>query len=92
MDKPEAVLDAALAGLGIAQVPSSLCAAELERGALRPVLPQRTPPTCFGTFITALTTPERLRVARKRSLLSHLQAGLATACTETDCDRVFCRR
>lgn len=92
VDNPEAVLDAALAGLGIALVPSYLCAAELARGELRPVLPSWTPRTRFGTFITALTTPERLRVARNRTLLTYLQAGLDAPCAQTACDRPFCGR
>jgi DNA-binding transcriptional LysR family regulator len=76
VDNPEAVLDAALAGLGIAQVPTYLCRHELDQGVLRQILPDWTPCTRFGTFITALTTPERLRVARNRSLLAYLQARL----------------
>ena len=76
VDNPEAVVDAALAGLGIAMVPSYLCGEPLAEGRLLPVLEDWTPRTRFGTFITAMTTPDRLRVARNRALVSFLQEGL----------------
>jgi len=76
VDNPEAVLDAAVAGLGIAMVPSYLCSEPLAEGRLVPVLEDWTPRTRFGTFITAMTTPDRLRVARNRALVGFLQEGL----------------
>lgn len=76
VDNPEAVLDAAVAGLGIALVPSYLCAEPLAEGRLLPVLEDWTPRTRFGTFITAMASPDRLRVARNRALVGFLQEGL----------------
>ena len=76
VDNPEAVVDAAVAGLGIAMVPSYLCGEPLAEGRLLPVLEDWTPRTRFGTFITAMTTPDRLRVARNRALVGFLQEGL----------------
>ena len=48
----------------------------LADGRLLPVLEDWTPRTRFGTFITAMTTPDRLRVARNRALVGFLQEGL----------------
>lgn len=76
VDNPEAVVDAALAGMGIALMPSYLCREALQDGRLRPVLPDWVPRTKFGTLITALTTPDRLRVGRNRALLSFLRQDL----------------
>lgn len=76
VDNPEAVVDAALAGLGIGLMPSYLCQDALDDGRLRPVLPDWVPRTKFGTLITALTTPDRLRVGRNRALLGYLRQDL----------------
>jgi DNA-binding transcriptional LysR family regulator len=76
VDNPEAVAEAAMAGLGIALLPTYLCQRELDAGRLLPVLRQWTPRTRFGTEITAVTTPERLRVARNRSFIGFLQQEL----------------
>lgn len=76
VDNPEAVVDAALAGLGIALMPSYLCQDALDDGRLQPVLPEWVPHTKFGTLITALTTPDRLRVGRNRALLGYLRQDL----------------
>lgn len=75
VDNPEAVVDAALAGLGVGLMPGYLCEEALDAGRLRPVLPDWTPLTKFGTRITALTTPERLRVGRNRALLDFLRGA-----------------
>ena len=48
----------------------------LAEGRLLPVLEDWTPRTRFGTFITAMATPDRLRVARNRALVGFLQEGL----------------
>lgn len=76
VDNPEAVVDAALAGLGIALMPSYLCQDALDDGRLRPVLTDWVVRTKFGTLITALTTPDRLRVGRNRALLGYLRQDL----------------
>lgn len=77
VNHPEAVADAALAGLGIALLPDYLCRDALADGRLQRLLPDWTPQTRYGTRITAVATPERLRLARNRALLAYLRAGLA---------------
>ena len=74
---PEAVADAALGGLGIALLPGYLCDDALADGRLVRVLPAWTPQTKFGTSITAVATPERMRIARNRALLAFLRERLA---------------
>ena len=63
-NNPEAVADAALAGLGIALLPRYLCEEEIVHGALVPLLTEWTPRTKFGRGISAVITPERMRVKR----------------------------
>lgn len=75
---PEAVADAALAGLGIALLPLYLCEAALADGRLVRVLPEWTPETKFGTRITALATPERMRFTRNQVLLAFLRQQLGS--------------
>lgn len=76
-NNPEAVAEAALAGLGIAQLPDYLCTEALADGRLQRVLPDWVPVTSFGTRITAVTTPERLRITRNRALLDYLAEALS---------------
>ena len=71
-NNPEAVCDAALGGLGIALLPRYLCDDALTDGRLVRVLPAWTPQTKFGTVITAVATPERMRSARNQALLAFL--------------------
>ncbi len=77
----EAVADAALAGLGVALLPRYVCDDALASGQLVTVLDGWTPLTKFGTHITALATPERMRLARNRALVEFLrgQFGLSLA-------------
>jgi DNA-binding transcriptional LysR family regulator len=70
---PEVVADAALAGLGIAMLPGYLCAEALADGRLVRVLPAWTPITRFGDRILAVTTPERVRIARNKALIEFLR-------------------
>jgi DNA-binding transcriptional LysR family regulator len=72
-NNPEAVAEAALAGLGIAMLPSFLCDNDLATGRLVRVLPAWTPETKFGTRITAVATPERMRFSRDQALLVFLR-------------------
>ena len=72
-NNPEAVAEAALAGLGIAMLPGYLCADELADGCLVRVLPAWAPETKFGCSITAMATPERMRSARNQALLAYLR-------------------
>jgi DNA-binding transcriptional LysR family regulator len=79
VNNPEAVVDAALAGLGIALLPGYLCEDALADGRLLRVLPHCVPLTKFGTRITAFSTPERMRLARIQALLAFLRQQLAPA-------------
>lgn len=78
VNNPEAVVDAALAGLGIALLPGYLCEDALADGRLLRVLPHCVPLTKFGTRITAFSTPERMRLARIQALLGFLRQQLAS--------------
>jgi DNA-binding transcriptional LysR family regulator len=73
-DNPEAVAEAAIAGLGIALLPSYVCDEALRDGRLQRVLAGYVPITKFGTHITAVTTPERLRFARNQALVAFLRS------------------
>ncbi len=79
VDNPEAVAEAALAGLGIALLPDYLCQPGLTDGRLARVLPGWTPQTKFGTLISAVSTAERLRLPRNRVLLAFLRQQFGTA-------------
>ena len=72
-NNPEAVAHAALAGLGIAMLPLYLCADALADGRLVMVLPAWTPETKFGTGITAVAAPDRMRLTRNQVLLAFLR-------------------
>ena len=76
VDNPEVVAEAAFAGLGIAMLPDYLCQTGLADGRLVRVLPGWSPQTKFGTLITAVSTPERMRLSRNQVLLSFLQQQL----------------
>ncbi|MDE1950377.1 MAG: LysR family transcriptional regulator, partial [Burkholderiales bacterium] len=67
------VADAAVAGLGIAMLPDYLCREALAEGRLVRVLPEWSPQTRYGTQITAVATPERMRLSRNRALLEFLR-------------------
>ena len=75
-NNPETVAEAALAGLGIALLPDYLCTAELAERRLVTVLPAWNPETRFGTRITALAPPDRLRLTRNQVLLAYLRQQL----------------
>lgn len=72
VDNPDAVLEASLQGLGVALLPDYLCADALLDGRLVQVLPGWVPQTRFGNLVTALVTPERMRLPRNRELLAFL--------------------
>ena len=73
VNNPEAVAEAALAGIGVALLPGYLCTEGLRDGRLVRVLGEWTPVTRFGTTITALAAPERAALARNEVLLRFLQ-------------------
>ncbi len=76
VDNPEAVAEAAKAGLGIAMLPDYLCQQALADGRLERVLPGWAPQTRFGSQITAVAAPERMRLLRNQSLLAYLRRQL----------------
>lgn len=75
VDNPDAVADAAVAGLGVALLPDYLCSDALAGGRLVPVLQRWTPLTRFGTHITAVGAPERMSMMRNRLLVDFLRGG-----------------
>jgi DNA-binding transcriptional LysR family regulator len=77
VDNPEAVLEAALAGMGIALLPDYLCVPAIEQGSLVKVLTPWTPKTKFGTHIAALCPPERKKISRNQALIDFLQRSLS---------------
>ena len=79
VDNPEAVTEAAIAGLGIAMLPDYLCQDGLTDGRLVRVLPGWTPQSKFGSLISAVSTAERMRLQRNRMLLDFLRQQLTTA-------------
>jgi DNA-binding transcriptional LysR family regulator len=79
VDNPEAVTDAAIAGLGVAMLPEFLCHDALTDGRLVLVLPGWAPQTKFGSLISAVATPERMRLQRNQALLNFLRQQLAAA-------------
>lgn len=72
VDNPDAVRDAAIAGLGIALLPDYVCSAALESGQLVRVLQEWEPATKFGNQIIAMATPERMNLSRNRAFLNFL--------------------
>ena len=78
-DNPEAVAEAAVAGVGIAMLPDFLSRDALADGRLLRVLPGWAPQTKFGTLISAVATPERMRLPRNQVLLGFLRQQLGSA-------------
>ena len=79
VDNPEAVAEAAIAGLGIAMLPDYLCQDGLADGRLMRVMPGWVPQTKFGSVISAVSTAERMRLSRNQVLLSFLRQQFAAA-------------
>lgn len=76
VDNPEAVYEACLQGLGIAQLPDYLCDGALENRELVRILPTWIQHTRFGNQITALVPPERMQLIRNRVFIEFLQKSL----------------
>ena len=74
VNSTDCLLDAALAGLGVAILPVYLAAAHAAEGRLRRVLPQVTPLTTMGTTLYACYMPSRVRSAKVRALIDALAA------------------
>lgn len=79
VDNPDAVADAAIAGLGVALLPDYLCTEALARGHLVPLLQGWTPRTRFGNQISAVGAPERMGIMRNRLLVDFLRESCAAA-------------
>jgi DNA-binding transcriptional LysR family regulator len=73
---PEAVADAAVAGLGIALLPLYFVEREIAGGRLVRLLPEWTARTEFGEAITAVALPDRIRFAKNQALLQFFRARL----------------
>ena len=77
---PEAVSDAAAAGLGIALLPLVFVAQDLAEGRLVQVLPTWSAETEFGDTVSVVALPDRLRLGRNQALLGFLKARLGAPC------------
>jgi DNA-binding transcriptional LysR family regulator len=77
VDNPEAVLESATAGMGIALLPDYLCVQAIENGSLVKVLTPWTPLTKFGTHIVALCPPDRKKISRNQALIDYLQRAMS---------------
>ena len=77
VDNPEAVLESAILGMGIALLPDYLCVPAIEKGSLVKVLAPWTPQTKFGTHIVALCPPERKKISRNQALIDYLQRTMS---------------
>lgn len=75
-NNPEATCQAALAGLGIALLPDFVSDTAIRDGRLVRLLEGWTPVTEFGTAITAVALPDRIRFSRNQAFLAFLRARL----------------
>lgn len=76
-NSPEAVLAAVLAGQCLGVLPTYACRTEMARGQLEVVLPRWRLKSRLGEQIHAVGTPERMRLARCRALVSFVRDALA---------------
>lgn len=74
LNSTDCLLDAALAGHGLAILPHYLTAPHVAAGRLRPVLPALQPVTPHGNVLYACYTPSRVRSPKVRVLLDALRA------------------
>lgn len=75
-NNPEAIADAAVAGMGIAQLPLYVVEQELAQGKLVQILSHWEPVTKYGNRITAVAAPDRIGFSRNQALLSFLKQRL----------------
>jgi len=80
VNHPEAVANAAEAGLGIALLPLVFITRELADGRLVQVLQAWSVETEFGETVSAVALPDRLRLGRNQALLQFLKARLRPRC------------
>lgn len=77
-NNPEAVTEAAVAGMGIALVPLYVCEAALEQGRLVRILQEWNPTTKFGDRVFAIAPRDRMRLLRNKSFLEFLKVRLGS--------------
>ena len=70
----ECILDAVLAGHGIAMLPTYLCGPALRRGELVTLLDAYEPVSNAGRYLYACYSPSRVRLPKVRVLLEELEA------------------
>ncbi|MBD5801449.1 HTH-type transcriptional regulator DmlR [Azoarcus sp. Aa7] len=75
-NEPASILDATLAGHGLAILPTYLCCQELADGRLVRVLTDYTPRIDFGRHLYACYMPSRARLPKVKVLLDELEAML----------------
>ena len=69
----DCILDAVLAGHGLAILPTYLCGPELARGTLKTVFDDLEPVSSIGRYLYACYTPNRVRVPKVRVFLAELE-------------------
>lgn len=69
----DSILQAVLAGHGIAILPTYLCGAELARGNLKPILPGYAAVSTFGRHVYACYPPSRVQLPKLRVFLQALE-------------------
>jgi DNA-binding transcriptional LysR family regulator len=72
-NNPEVIVDAAVAGQGIALLPLYCCREEIFDGRLVQVLKDWSPVTKFGNQITAVVAPDRIAFSRNQAFLQFLK-------------------
>ncbi len=75
-NNPEAIADAAVAGMGIAQLPFYVVEQALAAGKLVQILSDWEPVTKYGNRITAVAAPDRIGFSRNQALLVFLKQRL----------------
>jgi DNA-binding transcriptional LysR family regulator len=78
-NNPEAIMNAVIAGLGIALLPRYCCEQALADGRLVPVLTDWAPVTKFGNQITAVLAPDRVGFSRNQAFLKFLKSKFSGA-------------
>lgn len=69
----DCILNAVLAGHGLAMLPTYLCGPELGRGTLRTIFDDLEPVSSMGRYLYACYTPSRVRVPKVRAFLAELE-------------------
>lgn len=69
----DCILDAVLAGHGLAMIPTYLCGPALARGTLKSIFDDLEPVSSFGRYLYACYTPNRVRVPKVRVFLAELE-------------------